>query len=308
MIKTLQISSILAVILAIGLFVSSVVFGVHKDDAIESFLASPSVKEQFAKSVGGAAKKRSAGQVSPLVAQAERFGSILNPPKPTVVAKQVTTTDVPKLPEIPEPPQSKPKFRLFGTVVCESNPNLSLALLDEPGKGLHMVRQGAAVMHLTIEEVKDGVVVVRDAQGTSEIMVEEGPAPTSVVSGPSLTSRVGSPTPVTPAASRSRTSIPPSPSSGRRGPVAPASVRSRLSNEENARLAALGDRLKAMKESSASKVDAALPEGDDNPMALFQKMLAEKEAKEAAAKSGSSDTASKTTAPPAPRPRPNTTR
>jgi len=270
MIKTLQISSILAVALAAVLFVSSIVIGTaHGDEQIEEYLKSPNVRDQFV-AMGSAAAKRSISQTSPLVEKAELFAKILNPPKPPKPEPK-PEAEVAKEAEIPKPAGPvTPKFRLFGTVVCESDPQNSLALLDEPGKGLHLVRQGSEIMKLTIELVKDGSVVVRDATGTSEMVVEETPvsaAPSPAM--PPAASAIPVPPdrltpgagPVSPAIGRAataappRANIPPSPgASGRRGPATSANVRDRLTNEENARLAALGDRLKAARDTKAGKV------------------------------------------------------
>jgi len=282
MIKTLQISSILAVVLAAVLFVSSVVFGTaHENEQIEEYLKSPSVKDQF-ETMGSAAKKRNKDQTSPLVKKAELFAGILNPPKPPPQVK-IPTTDVAKEPAIPTPVGPvKPKFRLFGTVECKSDPTMSLALLDEPGKGLFFVRQGAKIMHLTIELVKDGRIVVRDGTGTSEMVVEEGPAPASIVPGlPTAAAISGRPS-ISPAMSKTgritppHASIPPRSTSGigRRGPATPASVRSRMTTEENARLAALGDRLKAAKDAKAGKVaEKTEAEKDAEAAATIKKLM-----------------------------------
>lgn len=280
MIKTLQISSILAVVLAAVLFVSSVVFGTaHENEQIEEYLKSPSVKDQF-ETMGSAAKERNKNQNSPLVEKAEEFARILNPPKPPPQVK-IPTTDVAKEPAIPTPPVVKPKFRLFGTVECKSDPTMSLALLDEPGKGLFFVRQGAEIMHLTIELVKDGRIVVRDGTGTSEMVVEEGPAPASVVPGLPTAAAISGRPPVSPAMGKTgritppHASIPPKSTSGsgRRGPATPASVRSRMTTEENARLAALGDRLKAAKDAKAGKVAEKTEAQEDAEAAATIKKL-----------------------------------
>ncbi len=278
MIKTLQISSILAVILAAVLFVSSVVFGTaYEDEQIEKYLESPSVKEQF-ETMGSAAKKRSGSEDSPLVKRAEQFAKILNPPKRKAPPKLVTKVD--KEFAIPTPKVAvKPKFRLFGTVVCESDPKMSLALLDEVGKGLILVRQGAEIMHLTIELVKDGRIVVRDATGTSEMVVEEGPPPASI---PPTAAAIGGRPQVSPAmgktgrAGPSRANIPlRSSSNGRRGPATSASIRARMTAEENARLAALGDRLKAAKDAKASRAKdiEKIAEEDAKSAAIIKKLM-----------------------------------
>ena len=168
MIKTLRITSIVAAILAGILFVFPVVFGVRSDPQIEQFLSSAGVIEKFREAAGNKAKE-SENQVSPLVKQAESFALYLNPPpKPVAQVSPVTTAPKPMAPV-------SPKFTLLGTSRHQSDPELSLAFIDEPGKGLHWVRQSSEVGHLIIEQIKDGVVLVRDRDKTFEIAAEQKP-------------------------------------------------------------------------------------------------------------------------------------
>jgi hypothetical protein len=67
-------------------------------------------------------------------------------------------------------------------------------LIDEPGKGLHWVRQSGKVGHLIIEQVKDGAVLIRDGQRTFEQTVPEKPKKRSLLKGSPL-----QPTPAEPA-------------------------------------------------------------------------------------------------------------
>ena len=292
MIKTLQISSILAVVLAAVLFVSSVVFGVHKDADVEAFLKSPSIKDKFTETMGGAVKRPS-DQSSPLVENAQRFASIMNPPKPTVPVRPPAPT-TPVVTKAVEPAQTSAKFRVVGISYCEADPNTSLVFIDEPGKGLHWVRQGSDIMHLTIEEVKDGRIVVRDAQGTSEMVVEDRPITVSLLEGASAgaTPAVApgsSRPPIPPAAGSAytgippRAGIPPRTNDGRRPPVSVGSLKSRLSEEENARLAALGDRLKSMQEAQSARTAPNEAENEDEAMAMMKKLLADAEQESAEA-------------------------
>jgi hypothetical protein len=64
------------------------------------------------------------------------------------------------------------KFDVVATSYYASHPEQSLVLVDEAGKGLHWVKQGAIVGRVTIETVKDGAIVVRDGQRTSEMNVK----------------------------------------------------------------------------------------------------------------------------------------
>jgi len=178
MIKTLRITSIIAVIVAGILFVFPVLFGVRSDGQIKQLLSSPGVIERF-KETAGTKIKETGSQVSPLVRQAEAFALVINPPpKPRPVAP---ASVVPTEPRPPAP--VAPKFTLVATSVHQSNPDMSLAFIDEPGKGLHWVRRSGEVGHLVIEQIKDGVVVVRDGQRTFEVNYDQKPANVSLLEG-----------------------------------------------------------------------------------------------------------------------------
>jgi len=168
MIKTLRITSVVAAILAVILFIFPVVFGGRSDERIEGFLNSPSVTEKF-NMVMGNQTKTSESRSSPLVLQAMAFASYLNPkPKETSAFRDTGGATSLSLPVTP-------KFRVVATTYCQAQPELSLALIDEPGKGLHWVRQSSKVGHLVIEQVRDSIVVVKGGKGTFELMVEERP-------------------------------------------------------------------------------------------------------------------------------------
>jgi hypothetical protein len=178
MIKTLRITSIVVVIIAGILFVFPIVFGARSDEDAESFINSPSVVEQF-NSVS--ANKNTGGQESsPLVKQAEAFALYLNPP-----AKTRPVDNGRRSPNVikPRPKSVSTKFTLVGTSFFPSNPEKSLAFIDEPGKGLRWVRQTSEVGHLIIDQVKDGLVVIRDGQRTYEIEVAQKPARTNLLEG-----------------------------------------------------------------------------------------------------------------------------
>jgi len=182
MIKTLRITSILAVALAAILVVFSVVFGVRSDKDIEKLLGGPNVIEKF--NSAGKKATRGSNQVSPLVQQAGAFALYLNPPKPVaprIVKGRITRT--------PRGPSATPKFKVMGTSYYKSNPESSMALIDEPGKGLHWVRQSSMVGHLLIEEVKDGIVVVKDNNGTFELAAEQKPHISLLEGAPAVPSK-----------------------------------------------------------------------------------------------------------------------
>lgn len=172
MIKTLRITSVLAVIAAavlIKYFVFPVVVGAGGDENIDKVLKAPTVVEKFRETKGDHAK--APDKTSPLVQQALAFADYLNP-RPVVTPRKPGD---PKLPPKPIIGPTSPKFKVFATTYFEGNPELSQALIDEPGRERRWVRQSSMVGHLLIEQVKDGVVVVKSSNDTYELAVESNP-------------------------------------------------------------------------------------------------------------------------------------
>lgn len=188
MIKTLRITGVLAVVLAVLFLVLPAVFGVRGDELAEQFLSSPGAIEAFNEAKGQNSEKGDS-QVSPLVKEAEAFGLYLNPPKPKAPPRPAASKRDSSPPR-PSAPVSA-KFKLVGTSYYELRPELSLALIDEPGKGFRWVRQSSEVGHLVIEQIKDGLVVVKDGQRTFEIEVER-PKKMSLVKGSVSDARITS--------------------------------------------------------------------------------------------------------------------
>jgi hypothetical protein len=165
MIKTLRITSIVAAILAVVFFVFLGVSGFRSDEQLEQFLSSPGVVEKI-KETKAERAKRGESRVSPLVKQAEAFALYLNPPPPVKKKRP----SAPKRSVTPRPQTVSPKFKVVATSYYALRPEQSLALIDEPGKGLRWVKQTGSVGHLVFEQIKDGVVVVRDGQRTFELV------------------------------------------------------------------------------------------------------------------------------------------
>ncbi len=153
-------------------FVFPAVSGVRSDSKIEQFLNSAGIVEKFNKAKGNKAKG-SEGQISPLVKQAEAFALYLNPPRKPKIKPGVTRRSA--KPAGPKPKTVSAKFKLIGTCYYAQRPDMSLALIDEPGKGLRWVKQSSEVGHLTIEQIKDSLVVVRDGKKTFELVPERPP-------------------------------------------------------------------------------------------------------------------------------------
>ncbi len=168
MIKTLRITTGAAALLSVVFFVFPVAFGFRSDVKSEDFLIAAGVIEKFNEAKVDRAKK-SGEQILPLVKQAEAFGLYLNPP-PKPVSKRPPRPNRPDA--APRPKKVSAKFTLVGTSYYELRPEESLALIDEPGKGFRWVRQSDELGHLVFEQIKDGVVVVRDGSRTYEIFAE----------------------------------------------------------------------------------------------------------------------------------------
>jgi len=181
MVKTLRITTITAALLAAAFLIFPAVFGARGDRAIEEFLKSPGAIEQFQRAKGDEASGE--GQVSPLVKQARAFALYLDPPPPKP-AKAAPRPSKPR--QAPQPKVTSPKFKLVGTSFYALHPDLSLAMIDEPGKGIRWVRQSERVGHLVIERIKDGLVVVKDGGRTFEVAVVERPKKVNLIKSSTL--------------------------------------------------------------------------------------------------------------------------
>jgi len=253
MIKTLRITSVVAAILAGVFFVFPVIYGVRSHENIDEFLKSPGVIEKFENASDKA--KTSESRVSPLVEQAEAFALYLNPPK--AAARKVSKGTKPG--NISSRLSVTPKFKVYATSYCPENPKVSQALIDEPGKGRHWVLQSGKVGHLLIEQVKDGVVIVKGGKETFELLVEkkQETTPAKGVSSRSIT-RTTSP------ASRRITTTP---TRVTRRPPQPIS-----STDNSEKMEELVDKLKDLKNNSQSdKTDSGL--GDEERAARIQELI-----------------------------------
>ena len=175
MIKTLRITSMVAVVLSLVFFTFSVVFALASDEDIEKLLASQSAVEEFQKlgKTAGEAKN----QTSPLTAQAQAFALYLNPPPPPPPPRPKRTKKVEAKPTaIATAVRPAGKFKLLGTCVNKSNPALSTALVELPNKKTKWVKLSSTVEHSVIEEIKDGLIVIRSGEKLSEIESPQRPS------------------------------------------------------------------------------------------------------------------------------------
>ena len=181
MTKTVRITSVLVALLAVIFFVFPMFFSSRSgDETTDKSLSEGGVVEKFKKNMG-AKSTNNRNETAPLVEEAKKFALYLDPPPPPKQQKQPSTANrrpvikraaatAAAAVEPPKPKVVKAKFNLIGTSMFASHPDLSLALIDEPGIGLRWVRQFSKVGHLIIDEVRDGVIVVRDGENTSELI------------------------------------------------------------------------------------------------------------------------------------------
>ena len=121
---------------------------------------------------------------STLVTEAKAFALRIDPPPPPKPPepKKKPVAEKPNIPtprqpaRLPNPPKKvkTSKFSLVATCRYENVPDKSLALLNIVSEGNKWVRQGETVGHLTVQEVKDGsIVLYQDEEFNTEIFVPE---------------------------------------------------------------------------------------------------------------------------------------
>lgn len=284
MIKTLRITSVIAVIAAIlatAFFLFPAVFAVGNDEEMEQFLHSPGAIKKFKLNMtNGDKAKGSKSQIPPLVKQAKAFALYLNPP-PKPKPRRTARKTAHKRTAATRPAKVSAKFKLIGTSYYASHPDLSLALIDEPGKGLRWVRQSGQVGHLVIEQVKDGLVVVKDGKRTFEEPVVERPKEKNLLKTKNLSpDRAESkPTPVA-ADRKALAKREPGKKPGRKARASIPTTRApQRSPKEVALMEKLVAELKtAQKGSKPDKIGLGPGDSDEENAALIEKYLSDLEA------------------------------
>ena len=199
MVRILHTISVLAIISAVAIFVFGAVQQLQGANEIDQ---SPDlcIIEKFNRD-GGLVEKSPQKIVNPLVEQAQAFALYLNPPKPKppksrhakapeqrsvqAVNKNITTAESTKL---------IPKFTLVGTSYYRSRPEKSMALVSEPGKGIHWIKKGSNLGHFVVEKIEKGMIVYRDGEQLREMEVEtEAPVHTEQVKQTEVASKQTSP-------------------------------------------------------------------------------------------------------------------
>ncbi len=162
MLKTLRVTSFVAVVLASCGAVAMFFMGLKGNPEVKAFLDSPGIVERFKDKAKNQDKKES--KTPPLVAQAQAFALRIDPPPPPKPKVDTRKKPIVKAaPPKPKPPKPKVKTtvksNLIATVLYNSSPERSLALLETTGGKQEWFRQGEKVGHLEIQEIRDGSVV-----------------------------------------------------------------------------------------------------------------------------------------------------
>ncbi|MFC1635927.1 hypothetical protein ACFL5Z_13895 [Planctomycetota bacterium] len=162
MIHLLNTISIIAVAMTGILIVWIVLKDVSPDERVEKIIKAPSVVMQFK-------KKRSGIEASQLLEQAKVFAQHLDAriKTDTTFAEQNEEKASPQVPPIP------PKFKVVAISYCADNPEMSMALIDKPGKGRHWVKQFRLVDHFFIEQIENGVVVCKNDKGSFKLPIKQ---------------------------------------------------------------------------------------------------------------------------------------
>jgi hypothetical protein len=171
MIKTLRITSILVALGALALLGFSAVYGIDKDPEVQTLVKSEGPVAQFERNQGKAAAQKNVNTKHPLVAAAEEYALLLNPPIPPqpVAPKRNPVTN-----RIPAAAQNiGSSTKLLGICYNAQDPNLSFALVDMPGKGQRWVGLNDKIDHHVIHEIHNSEVVLMNGTQRQTLAVEK---------------------------------------------------------------------------------------------------------------------------------------
>ncbi|MCF7973395.1 MAG: hypothetical protein K9N55_06240 [Phycisphaerae bacterium] len=174
MIKTLRITSVLVALGAIALLGFSAVYGIDKDPEVQALLNSDGPVDRFEQNQGRAEAQKNVNTKHPLVAAAERFALLLNPPKPPqpVVPKRNPVTN--RIPAVAKNIASS--TQLMGICYNAQDPNLSFALMDMPGKGQRWVGLNDTIDHHVVHQILSGEVVLLNGDQRQVLAVQKKPS------------------------------------------------------------------------------------------------------------------------------------
>ena len=170
MLKTLRITSLIALVLAVCGVLFTVFWGLRENPDVVAYLDNPGIVKQFEDKVTDGGKKE---LKTPLVDEAHKFALRINPPPPPAPPTPVKKDPpvVKKGPErkapTPTPPptpkvKTDAKFTLLATVLCQADPSRSMVLLSQTvgrEKKQEWFWQGERVGNLDIDEVRNGSAI-----------------------------------------------------------------------------------------------------------------------------------------------------
>jgi hypothetical protein len=171
MIKTLRITSVLVALGAIALLGFSAVYGIDKDPEVQALVGSDGPVAQFEKSQGRAEAQKNVNTKHPLVAAAEQYALLLNPPKPPQPVPTRRTPVTNRIPAVAKNIGSSTK--LLGICYNAQDPNLSFALMDMPGKGQRWVGVHDEIDHHVVHEIMSSEVVLLNGDKRQVLAIEK---------------------------------------------------------------------------------------------------------------------------------------
>ena len=224
MLRTLKIARIIAAIALIAFIAYLAIAGFGTDENIKAVMDKPSAIDKFRELKLKVNINKD--KESTLVTEAKAFALRINPPPPPpppepVVKETKPVADIKK----PEPPKPRPEppraekaanFSLVATCRYEDMPEKSLALLDVVKEGNMWVRQGETIGHLTVQEVKDGSIVLYQGDQLAKeiyVPVDKGDRTKSLLKSDADDSPIAAGTDSSPSSERG---IAPNPNAGSR--------------------------------------------------------------------------------------------
>ena len=182
MVKILHIISVFAIISTAGVFVLGAVQQLQGANEIEQD-SDLTIIEKFNRN-DTSIEKNPQRILNPLVEQAQTYALYLNPPKPkstkskptktrkTSASERRTLQSVNEKITAAESTKLKPKFTLVGISYYRSNPDKSMALVSEPGKGIHWIKKGSNLGHFIVEKIERGKIVYKDGEHLRQMAID----------------------------------------------------------------------------------------------------------------------------------------
>ncbi|OHB63792.1 MAG: hypothetical protein A2Y76_01995 [Planctomycetes bacterium RBG_13_60_9] len=187
----LYILGVCALLAAIGIFSLCVSRWCEVDSRHKALLQAPNAVQKFTEKAGERTQG-DASQTSPLVAQAQAYAQLLNPPRITEgLSVPVQPASLAAVMPPVRPATASANFKVYGTSYYPNEPGRSMALISEPGVASgqeRWVKEGTQIGHFVIHEIRRVLIVYRDVEtqnlaSVREMAVERRMSRTSLVRG-----------------------------------------------------------------------------------------------------------------------------